>query len=96
MYRIIDGRGTGKTGRLMLIAKENNAVFVCSNTKAMETKAHVYGLTGILFMSYHEFNKVIREKSYLDRNVVIDDLEDYINYTLGTALKFVGYSISEE
>ena len=49
MYRIIDGRGTGKTSRLMIIAKENNAVFVCSNTKAMEVKAHAYGLTGILF-----------------------------------------------
>lgn len=96
MYRIIDGRGMGKTSRLMLIAKDNNAVFVCSNTRAMETKAHVYGLTGILFMSYHEFNKVIREKGYLDRNVVIDDLEDYINYTISPTFKFVGYSINED
>ena len=96
IFRIIDGRGTGKTSRLMIIAKENNAVFVCSNTKAMEVKAHAYGLTGILFMSYHEFNNVIREKGYLDRNVVIDDLEDYINYTISPTFKFVGYSISEE
>ena len=42
MYRIIDGRGTGKTSRLMIIAKENNAVFVCSNTKAMEIKARIW------------------------------------------------------
>lgn len=96
MYRIIDGRGTGKTSRLMLIAKENNAVFVCSNTKAMETKAHAYGFTGILFMSYYEFNEVIRGKGYLDRNVVIDDLENYINYTISPTFKLVGYSISEE
>ena len=80
----------------MIIAKENNAVFVCSNTKAMEVKAHAYGLTGILFMSYHEFNNVIREKGYLDRNVVIDDLEDYINYTISPTFKFVRYSISEQ
>ena len=26
MYKIIDGRGTGKTGRLMLLAKENNEI----------------------------------------------------------------------
>ena len=31
MYRIIENRGTGKTSRLMLLAKENNAIFVCSN-----------------------------------------------------------------
>ena len=96
MYRIIDGRGTGKTSRLMLIAKENNAVFVCSNTKAMEVKARAYGLTGMLFMSYYEFNKVTREKGYLDRNVVIYDLEAYLNYTISPAFKLVGYSISEE
>ena len=29
MYRIIEGRGTGKTSRLMLIAKETNAIFYC-------------------------------------------------------------------
>ena len=35
MYRIIDDRGTGKTGRLMLLAKENNAVIACINPMAM-------------------------------------------------------------
>jgi len=39
MIRIIDGRGTGKTSKLMLLAKENNAVFVCSNPRAMKYKA---------------------------------------------------------
>jgi hypothetical protein len=35
MIRIIDGRGTGKTSRLMLLAKEHNALFVCDNPDAM-------------------------------------------------------------
>ena len=39
MYRIIEGRGTGKTSRLMLLAKENDAIFVCSNPDAMKYKA---------------------------------------------------------
>ena len=30
MYRIIDKRGTGKTSRLMLLAKEENAIIACS------------------------------------------------------------------
>ena len=46
MYRIIEGRGTGKTLRLMLLAKENNGVIVCSNPHAMRQKAIAYGLTG--------------------------------------------------
>ena len=52
MYRIIDGRGSGKTSRLMLLAKENGATLVCSNPRAMEAKAHAYGIVGIDFMSY--------------------------------------------
>ena len=54
MYRIIDGRGSGKTSRLLLLAKENNATVICANPKAMETKAHAYGLVGINFISYRD------------------------------------------
>ena len=39
MYRVLDGRGTGKTGRLMLLAKEVNGVLVCENPIAMRNKA---------------------------------------------------------
>ena len=35
MYRIIDNRSSGKTSRLMLLAKENNAAIACSNPSAM-------------------------------------------------------------
>ena len=55
MYRIIDDRGTGKTSRLMLLAKENNAVFVCANPNSMEYKAKAYGISGITFVSYGDF-----------------------------------------
>jgi len=47
MIRIIDGRGTGKTNRLMLFAKEHNAIFVCANPEAMRVKAEAYGITGL-------------------------------------------------
>ena len=36
MYRIIDNKSSGKTHQLMEIAKASNAVFVCSNPRAME------------------------------------------------------------
>lgn len=55
MYRIIDGRGTGKTSRLMLLAKENNGVIVCANLAKMREKAEVYGIVGLEFLSYKDF-----------------------------------------
>lgn len=61
MYRIIDCRGTGKTSRLLLLAKENNGIVVCALPNLMREKAYRYGLTGIDFMSYHEFVQNIKE-----------------------------------
>ena len=55
MYRIIDGRGTGKTSRLLLLAKENDGIVVCKNPDHMREKAYAYGLTGIDFASYYEY-----------------------------------------
>ena len=40
MFRIIDGRSSGKTGRLMLLAKEKNAAIACSNPSALRSKAY--------------------------------------------------------
>ena len=39
MYRIIDGRGTGKTSRLMLLAKDTDSVIACANPYAFQQKA---------------------------------------------------------
>ena len=48
MYRIIDSRGSGKTSRLMLLAKENDAAIACSNPAAMRQKAYAYGITALI------------------------------------------------
>jgi hypothetical protein len=39
MYRIIDGRGTGKTSRLLLLAKEHDGIVVCAYPEWMREKA---------------------------------------------------------
>lgn len=92
MYRIIDGRGTGKTSRLMLIAKDNNAVFVCGNPRAMEQKAHAYGIAGITFMSYTEFATIQPELK--GRKYVVDELESFMQVVYGDDL--IGYTASED
>lgn len=90
MYRIIEGRGTGKTSRLMLLAKENNAIFVCANPNAMRYKAEQYGLSGIEFVSYHDF-----VTNVYDGNYVVDELEGFLNAIMGQN-KLIGYTISQE
>lgn len=90
MIRIIDERGSGKTSRLMLIAKEQGAIFVCKNPKAMEYKAKQYGIEGIKFVSYGEFSTLLlhREK------YVIDELEAFTLDAFGGEL--VGYTLSKD
>ncbi len=90
MIRIIDDRSTGKTSQLMLLAKEYDATFVCSNPKAMEYKAQKYGIEGIEFMSYEKFSTVLNH----EKNYVIDELENFIKSAFGNSL--IGYSISKE
>ena len=88
MIRIIDERSSGKTSRLMLLAKENNATFVCSNPNAMKVKAQAYGLTDINFISYHDF-----VTSYEEGNFVIDEIELFIQAIMGDN-KLIAYSLT--
>lgn len=90
MVRIINGRGTGKTSQLMLLAKEHNAIFVCSNPRAMEYKASAYGLSGIEFVSYHDF-----VTNVYDGNYVVDELEAFLDAIMGEN-KLIAYTLSED
>ena len=91
MYRIIDDRGTGKTSRLMLLAKENNAAFVCSNPEAMEWKAKQYGIDGIKFVSYGQF---VREYDPDIKNYVIDEMEAFVQRAIAGP-NLIGYTLSK-
>ena len=89
MYRIIDSRSSGKTSRLMLLAKETNSVIACYNPPAMRQKAYAYGITGIEFIPYSDlFN------GYYDGNVLIDELEHFVTEFIDA--KITGYSLTNE
>ena len=89
MYRIIDRRSSGKTSRLMLLAKETNSAIACSNPSAMKTKAYAYGITGIDFIPYSDlFN------GYYTGNVLIDELEEFVKGY--TDANITGYSLTNE
>lgn len=88
MYKIIDGRGSGKTSRLMLLAKENNGVFVCANPDAMKVKAHAYGLVGFDIISYYDF---IERKYDTHKPTFVDELDCFVR-SLSNNLQ--GYTIT--
>ena len=90
MYRIIDERGSGKTSRLMLLAKETGGIIVCSNARAMQEKAKAYGITGLEFVGYGDF---VRYPNLYNK-FYIDEMEAFISYVFGKGME--GYSISKE
>ena len=76
MIKIIDGRGTGKSSRLFLLAKENDGVIVCCCPEAMRNKAYAYGIVGIDFISYSDYLSLSEE--YEGRDIYIDDLSRFL------------------
>ena len=91
MYRIIDNRGSGKTSRLMLLAKETGAKIACSNPSAMRQKAYAYGITGIDFIPYSDlFNGATDPND----KIMIDELELFIKEFVDG--QFIGYTLSKD
>ena len=96
MYRIIDKRGTGKTSRLLLLAKENNGIVVCMSPDKLIRQANKYGITGLTFISYAEFIHCAKEIS--NEQIFIDDLECLMSYIvkINFSSELKGYTISED
>lgn len=90
MYRIIDKRGSGKTSRLMLLAKETGATIVCSNPDAFEYKAKSYGIEGLKFITYGEFllNHTGKREHYL-----IDEIDGLLK---SININVIGYCLTLE
>lgn len=93
MIQIIDKSSSGKTNKLLLLAKEKNATIVCENPYIMKEKAIRYGLLGLNFMSYgdyyiQDFNEII------NFDYVIDDLDCFLRYYFGD--KLIGFTLTKE
>jgi hypothetical protein len=96
MYRIIDKKCSGKTSRLLLLAKENNGVVVCANPDKMRNKAYAYGLTGIDFVNYIEYCDFLNgygNETLVGKPIFIDELDKFLGI-YDTEIK--GYTISED
>ena len=90
MIRIVDERGTGKTRKLMLAAKENDGILVCMYPDGMREKAFAYGITGLNIISYHDFENGDYD---IDKKCYIDELEIFIKWIFMTR-NIDGYSFT--
>lgn len=88
MVRIINGRGQGKTKKLLDFAQGRDCLVACSNPYAMAEKAKAYGYYGIDCIHYDNV------KDFPNKEILIDELELYASYI--TAGKLIGYTLSEE
>ena len=95
MYRIIDSRGTGKTSRLMLLAKEHDAAIVCKHPERMREKAYSYGITGLRFISYYEFAQDHNDNALIGQ-YVIDEIEEFIKLYFLKQGNLLGYTLTED
>ena len=96
MKKIIDRRGTGKSSRLFLLAKENKGVIVCQSPTLMREKAYRYGITGLDFINYEEYfvwNPPEIGELVVNRPIYIDDLSSFLKHMDNT---IAGYTESEE
>lgn len=90
MERYIVGQvSSGKTRKLLEVAKNTNALVVCFNPDAMRVKAHSYGFQDLEIYGYDDIRD-IRE----GRNIVIDELKDFFKYALG--FKLDGFNMTVE
>lgn len=87
MERIVGGRSSGKTRKLLELAKEQNAIVLTRNPNAMRRKAEQYGIFGLQFYEY-------REGCLIDSTtpVVADEIEDFY---CGNG-RLIGYTLTDE
>ena len=77
----------------MQLAKEQKAIFVCSNPPAMQAKAQAYGIEGLSFISYIDF---IHNYDPDIQLYVVDELEEFVNTIFTSGPQLIGYSLSIE
>ena len=79
---IIGSNSSGKTRKMLEMAKESGAIIVCKNPYAMESKANCYGIHGLKFVKYEEMN----DDAICGEKVAIDELGEFFKHCFGVEL----------
>ena len=75
MDKIIGEKGTGKTRRLLEMAKDNNGIVICENVEEMTKRAYRLGIVGIDFMDYRDY---VYELVNLTKPVYIANINNFL------------------
>ena len=94
MNRIIDYRGTGRTSRLITLAKKTGAIIVApcwTQLEYIKNMAKEYGITDIEVITFNDFmdrQKYVKDN---DQRFLIDNLDEIMAY-----LGVIGYTELKE
>ena len=91
---VVGGRSSGKTRKIMELAKEKNAIVICKNPAAMERKAAAYGIFGLKFYGYDEMTTLFHEDMLPEDDFVVDEVSEFLSYFF--AAKCVGFTQTED
>ena len=89
MFKIIGGKGTGKTRELLTKAHDEGAVVLCMDTEKMQERARGYGFYNMDIRGYPDIFKTSVE----DKDVYIHDVDAFLHIHFGLNVK--GYSATK-
>lgn len=84
MDYIIGENSSGKTHKMLELAKRNDAIVVCKHPLHMQNKANSYGIYGLKFVGYEEIK--IENDIVNGKKIAIDELEDFFMHCFGAKL----------
>ena len=100
MLRIIDGRDTGKTKKLLEECSRTGGLFVCAHPDRVFEKCRSYGFdySKVIPSSYDDF--LFRKTVMYDNMIYIDEIEKLINRLIKVVdnndNKLGGYTLTVE
>ena len=91
MIKIIGPRGTGKTTKLFELARENNAMILTSNSRAMKEKARSRGYNDIEIIGYGDLDN---DNYSLNKKIFVDNADEIRNYLINKfySIEVIGYT----
>ena len=91
MISITGPRGTGKTSKLFKLARENDAMILTSNSRAMREKARSRGYNDIEIIGYGDLDN---DNYSLNKKIFVDNADDILNYLINKfySIEVIGYT----
>ena len=96
MVNCINGTsGTGKTRKLLVYAKKENAIVICQNAAAMQRKALAYEILGLEIYDYnYAANLFMMGLGFGKKKIVVDEISDFVSILLQADC--IGFSQTED